>query len=167
MNDPLVRRHGLWSGSCEGRVSEFFEARPDLLAGRSLVIDMLDSSAPVAELTGWRAHLREIGIEPVVVDGRAVIAPGDVATLLAAGRTFFGFDQVWVCRRPPAVGAIPAGRFSSEVCVFDASLPLALCDLGDADWFVALLADGCGLNVATSDDAFRDAVEEWSRGEQR
>lgn len=165
MIDPLERRHGLWGGFCEGRIGEFFEARSDLLAGRFLVIDMLDSSAPVAALTGWRKHLREIGIEPADLDGRAVIAASDVASLLAAGSTFFGFDQVWVCRRMPTAAELPPGRFTSEACCFDGPLPPALRDLGANDWFVALLADGCGLNVATSDDGFRAGVEEWRRGQ--
>jgi len=152
---------GLWLGQFEARISDLVSDCPGSLSGCFLAIDILDGASPVASLSRWTRHLDAAGIAWTAVDGRVVIAPEAVPRLVAAGKTFHGFDQVWLCTRVPRVGEIPSGRFTSDVTSFEKKVPGEVHSLGGQSWFTALLADGCGLNVATSSAGFRDRVTEW------
>jgi len=152
---------GLWVGRFEARICDLVSECPACLAECFLVVDILDSSSPVAALSGWTRGLDEAAIAWTAVDGRVVIAPDAVPQLVAAGKTFYGFDQVWLCSRMPRAGEIPAGRLTSDAASFEAGMPEPLRAVAGQPWFVALLADGCGLNVATSSDVFRGAVTGW------
>jgi hypothetical protein len=153
--------NGLWIGQFEARLSDLVSECPGAMSGCFLVVDILDSTSPVASLSAWTQGLDDAGIARTAVDGRVVIAPEDVTRLVAAGKTFYGFDQVWLCSRMPRAGEIPAGRFTSDAASFESGVPEPLRALAVQPWFVALLADGCGLNVATSSTAFRDRVSQW------
>jgi len=131
------------------------------LAECFLVVDILDSSSPVAALSGWTRGLDDAEIAWNAVDGRVVIAPDAVPRLVAARKTFYGFDQVWLCSRGPRAGEVPAGRLTSDAASFESGVPEPLRSIAGQPWFVALLADGCGLNVATSSDVVRGAVTGW------
>lgn len=163
MLNTFHHEHGLWFGQFEARLPDLVSECPACLADCFLVVDILDSTSPVAALSGWTRGLDEAAIAWTAVDGRVVIAPDAVPRLVASGKTFYGFDQVWLCSRVPRTGEIPSGRFTSDVASFEEQLPEAVHALSGQPWFMALLADGCGLNVATSSAAFRDRVpEEWS-----
>ena len=148
-------------GQFEARLSDLVSECPGAMSGCFLVVDILDSTSPVASLSAWTQGLDDAGIAWTAVDGRVVIAPEAVPRLVAARKTFYGFDQVWLCSRMPRAGEIPAGRFTSDAASFEAGMPEPLRALAGQSWFVALLADGCGLNVATSSDVFRGAVTGW------
>ena len=152
---------GLWVGRFEARICDLVSDCPGCLGGCFLVVDILDSTSPVAALSGWTRGLDEAAIAWTAVDGRAVIAPDAVPQIIAAGKTFYGFDQVWLCSRMPRAGEIPAGRFTSDAASFESGAPESLRAIAGQPWFVALLADGCGLNVATSSDVFRGTVTGW------
>ena len=152
---------GLWLGQFEARISDLVTDCPGCLAACFLVVDILDSTSPVAALSGWTRHLDDAEIAWTAVDGRVVIAPDAVPWLVAAGKTFYGFDHVWLCSRGPRAGEVPEGRFTSDAASFESGMPEPLRALAGQPWFVALLADGCGLNVATSSTAFRDRVTQW------
>ena len=152
---------GLWLGQFEARISDLVTDCPGCLAACFLVVDILDSTSPVAGLSGWTRHLDDAEIAWTAVDGRVVIAPETVPRLVAAGKTFYGFDQVWLCSRGPRAGEIPAGRLTSDAASFESGVPEPLRSIAGQPWFVALLADGCGLNVATSSDVVRDRVTQW------
>ena len=142
--------NGLWVGQFEARISDLVSECPGAVSECFLVVDILDSTSPVASLSAWTQGLDDAGIAWTAVDGRVVIAPEAVPRLVAARKTFYGFDQVWLCSRMPRAGEIPAGRFTSDVAAFESGMPEPLHALAVQPWFVALLADGCGLNVATS-----------------
>lgn len=152
---------GLWVGRFEARICDLVSDCPGCLGSCFLVVDILDSTSPVAALSGWTRGLDEAAIAWTAVDGRAVIAPDAVPQIVAAGKTFYGFDQVWLCSRMPRAGEIPAGRFTSDAASFESGAPESLRAIAGQPWFVALLADGCGLNVATSSDVFRGTVTGW------
>ena len=156
-------RHGdgLWFGQFEARLRDLVTGCPDVLRSGYLVADILDSASPVAALSAWTRGLDEAAIAWTAVDGRVVFAPDETPRLLAAGRTFHGFDQVWVCSRMPRPAEIPAGRFTSDSASFESSAPEPIRGIVAQPWFTALLADGCGLNVATSSAYIRDAVAGW------
>ena len=152
---------GLWVGRFEARICDLVSECPACLAECFLVVDILDSSSPVAALSGWTRGLDDAEIAWTAVDGRVVIAPDAVPRLVTAGKTFYGFDQVWLCSRVPRAGEIPAGRLTSDAASFESGVPEPLRSIAGQPWFVALLADGCGLNVATSSDVVRGAVTGW------
>ena len=152
---------GLWVGRFEARICDLVSECPACLAECFLVVDILDSSSPVAALSGWTRGLDDAEIAWNAVDGRVVIAPDAVPRLVAARKTFYGFDQVWLCSRGPRAGEVPAGRLTSDAASFESGVPEPLRSIAGQPWFVALLADGCGLNVATSSDVVRGAVTGW------
>ena len=162
MLNTFHHENGLWVGQFEARLSDLVSECPGAMSGCFLVVDILDSTSPVASLSAWTQSLDDAGIAWTAVDGRVVIAPDAVPRLIAAaGKTFYGFDQVWLCSRMPLAGEIPAGRCTSDAASFESGMPKPLRALAGQPWFVALLADGCGLNVATSSDVFRGAVTGW------
>ena len=152
---------GLGVGRFEARICDLVSEGPACLAECFLVVDILDSSSRVASLSRWTRQLDDAEIAWNAVDGRVVIAPDAVPRLVATGKTFYGFDQVWLCSRMPRAGEILAGRFTSDAASFEAGVLEPLRAIAGQPWFVALLADGCGLNFATSSDVFRGAVTGW------
>ena len=158
MLNTFHHENGLWFGQFEARLSDLISEFPACLADCFLVVDILDSTSPVAALSVWTRGLDEAAIAWTAVDGRVIIAPDAVPQLVAAGKTFSGFDQVWLCSRMPRAGEIPAGRFTSDAASFESGVPEPLRAIAGQPWFVALLADGCGLNVATSSDVA------WEKG---
>ena len=161
MLNTFHHENGLWFGQFEARLSDLVTDCPGCLADCVLVVDILDSTSPVAALSGWTRHLDDAEIAWTAVDGRVVIAPEAVPRLVAAGKTFYGFDQVLLCSRGPRIREMGSGRFTSDVASFEAGMPEPLRAIAGQPWFVALLADGCGLNVAASSTAFRDRVSQW------
>jgi len=158
MLNTFHHENGLRFGQFEARLRDLVTDCPGCWADSFLVVDILDSTAPVAALTGWTRSLDDAEIAWTAVDGRVVIAPDAKPRIVAAGKTFYGFDQVWLCSRMPRAGEIPSGRFTSDIASFESGVPEPLRAIAGQPWFVALLADGCGLNVATS------SAVKWEKG---
>ena len=146
----MIREHeGIYYGFVDSSITEVYRCFSQFLQSRDILITCLDSTPQVAKLEKWRAHLIHAQINHQVIGDAVYISSQHVEALFKLGKTFYGFDELYLLRQRPALKDLPGRRYTSDGFNFSEQLPP---DFVAA--FIRLraegyLSDGCGLNFAS------------------
>lgn len=149
MRCNVQQREGYSVGFIDRTISEVYRRCPSFFHGLSVFITRLDSSSDLRSLTKWCAYLEAQQWRPRWINNAVWIPWEGVATLFRDGRTFFGFDSIWLLLHKPTAVVLPkANAFTSDGYNFSKEAPEELFVGLKALGATRYLADGCGLNFA-------------------
>ncbi len=152
------KRNGLYCGFIDSNITESYETYPDFFDSYSLLITCLDSAFGPAELPKWMRYLKQTGWDYSVIGKFVWIPSRHVKELFDHGKTFYGFDEIYLLKHYPVGTHLPANRYTTDGYNFAEKTPAAflksLRQLGAPRY----LSDGCGLNFVCKSRALASRI---------
>lgn len=149
-------------GFINSSIPRFYERMPDFFSGHGMLITCLDSNPCPVELGGWQKNLAASGIKHAPIGKSVWIASEDVRAVFRQGKTFFGFDEIYLMRSLPenSLPKLPGRIFTPDGVQFANSVPKQLVETMLALSSDRYLSDGTGigLNFVCESSQTRDAA---------
>ncbi|MCI0563743.1 MAG: hypothetical protein MN733_35160 [Nitrososphaera sp.] len=149
--------HDKYAGFVDLTISEAYIYYPECLTSHGLLVTCLDSTDAVATLDKWLESLSLAKISHEVINRAVYIPQASVSALFAHGKTFYGFDEIYLVQSPPT--SIPEGRFTTDGFDFGEEIPKEFWEIFDALGAVRYFADGCGLNFVCESRDIAERLE--------
>jgi hypothetical protein len=134
-------------GKTQSSISQLANNFPSIFEDTGILVTCLDSVVDLSRAVGWFAYLEKCNLH-FVRSAVGVYLPDHSATaVIRDGRTFFGFDEIFLVREVPSSDLSPwPEHWTSDRADLSTGVPSSLWDAYSRIGAQAFFADGSGLN---------------------